>query len=191
MWWSAFSYDKKGLYYIWPKESDAVRKERERQQTIVLTNWNNARYYEDKALWELTKPMERMQLRSNKPGPKPKFRHAENGAYVLKDGKGGINWFRHQAEVLKPHLFPFAKKCKEALPNPRKDTVVMEDGAAAHALAYSDELYIAWDVVRMLWPANSPDLNMIEPCWFYMKVETTKKGAITLDVELRAAWVKC
>jgi hypothetical protein len=30
MWWSAFLYDKKGLYYIWPKESDAVRKERER-----------------------------------------------------------------------------------------------------------------------------------------------------------------
>ena len=105
-----------------------------------------------------------MQLRSNKPGPKPKFRHTENGAYVLKDGKGGINWFRHQAEVLKPHLFPFAKKCKEGLPNPRKDTVVMEDGAAAHSSAYSDELYISWEVVRMLWPANSPDLNMIEPC---------------------------
>ena len=37
----------------------------------------------------------------------------------------------------------------------------------------------------MLWPANSPDLNMIEPCWFYMKVETIKKGGITSDVELR------
>ena len=43
----------------------------------------------------------------------------------------------------------------------------------------------------MLWPANSPDLNMIEPCWFYMKVETIKKGAIHSDEELRAAWVKC
>ena len=91
MWWSAFSYDKKGPYYMWPKESDAVRKERERQQTIVLTNWNKARYAEDKASWELTKPMKRIQLQGNKPGPKPKFRHEENGAYVLKDGKGGIN----------------------------------------------------------------------------------------------------
>jgi len=45
--------------------------------------------------------------------------------------------------------------------------------------------------VRMLWPANSPNLNMIKPCWFYMKVETIKKGAIYLDEELRAAWVKC
>jgi hypothetical protein len=23
--------------------------------------------------------------------------------------------------------------------------------------------YIPWEVVRMLWPANSPDLNIIEP----------------------------
>jgi hypothetical protein len=27
MWWSAFLYDKKGPYYIWPKETDAVWKE--------------------------------------------------------------------------------------------------------------------------------------------------------------------
>jgi hypothetical protein len=65
--------------------------------------------------------------------------------------------------------------------------VVIEDRASAHKSAYSDELYISWEVVRMLWPANSPDLNMIKPYWFYIKIETTKKGAITLDVELCAA----
>jgi hypothetical protein len=43
----------------------------------------------------------------------------------------------------------------------------------------------------MLWLANSLNLNIIKPCWFYIKAETIKKGAITLDVELRAAWVKC
>ena len=63
----------------------------------------------------------------------------------------------------------------------------MEDGAAAHKSDYSDELYISWEVVRMLWPANSLDLNIIEPCWFYIKVKTTKKGGITLDVELYKA----
>jgi hypothetical protein len=91
MWWSAFLYDKKGPYYIWPKESDAVRKERERQQIIVLTNWNNTQYAKDKASWELTKPMKRLRVWLNVPGPKSKFRHKENGAYVVKDGKGGIN----------------------------------------------------------------------------------------------------
>jgi hypothetical protein len=77
------------------------------------------------------------------PGPKPKFQHKGNRAYIIKDRKGGINWFRHQAKFLKPHLFPFAKKCKEALPNPQKDIVIIEDRAAAHSLAYSNELYIS------------------------------------------------
>jgi hypothetical protein len=63
--------------------------------------------------------------------------------------------------------------------------VVIEDGAAAHKSDYSDELYISWEVVRILWLVNSPDLNMIEPYWFYMKVETIKKEAIHLDEELR------
>ena len=87
----------------------------------------------------------------------------------MKDGKGGINWYRHQDEVLKPHLLPFACECRQGVDG-RKDTVVMEDGASSHKSVYSDELYISWEVVRMLWPANSPDLNMIEPCWFYIKI---------------------
>jgi hypothetical protein len=47
--------------------------------------------------------------------------------------------------------------------------------------------YISWEVVRMLWPANPPNLNMIEPCWFYIKLEITKKGAIHSDKESRVA----
>jgi hypothetical protein len=36
----------------------------------------------------------------------------------------------------------------------------------------------------MLWLVNSLNLNIIKPCWFCIKIETIKKGAITLDVEL-------
>jgi hypothetical protein len=57
----------------------------------------------------------------------------------------------------------------------------------SYKLAYSNKLYISWEVVRMLWPANSPNLNIIKPYWFYIKRETIKKGAIYLDEELRAA----
>jgi len=187
MWWSAFSYDKKGPYYIWPKETDAERKEREKQAKIVVANWNAARYADDLAEWELNKPMSRLRVRVNVPGPKPAFRHAENGAYILNNGKGGINWYRHQDKVLKPYLFPFAKECQRDRP----DTIVMEDGASPHASQYSSEAYCAWEIERLLWPANSPDLNMIEPCWFYMKLETTKHGAIHSEEALREAWIKC
>jgi hypothetical protein len=86
--------------------------------------------------------MERMRLRLNMPGPKPKFRHEENGVYVIKDRKGGINWYRHQDEVLKPHLLPFACECRQGI-NGRKDTIVIEDRASSHKSVYSDELYIS------------------------------------------------
>ncbi len=42
----------------------------------------------------------------------------------------------------------------------------------------------------MLWPANSPDLNMIEPCWFFMKRATTLKGPISSKEKLQEAWVQ-
>jgi len=32
---------------------------------------------------------------------------------------------------------------------------------------------------------------MIEPCWFWMKRETTKKGPITSNKALKEAWIKC
>jgi hypothetical protein len=35
----------------------------------------------------------------------------------------------------------------------------------------------------MFWCGNSPDHNAIEPCWFWMKQKTKKKGAPTSRVE--------
>ena len=67
----------------------------------------------------------------------------------------------------------------------------MEDRAAAYKSDYFNKLYISWEVIRMLWPVNSPDLNIIKPCQFYIKIEIIKKSAITLDVELYIVQVKC
>jgi hypothetical protein len=44
-------------------------------------------------------------------------------------------------------------------------------------------------VAKLLWPGNSPDLNAIEPCWWHMKRQTTKKGAAT-SKELEK-WLNC
>ena len=46
-------------------------------------------------------------------------------------------------------------------------------------------------MLRLFWPGNSPDLNAIEPTWFWMKRETTKKGPITSNEQLKEAWIKC
>jgi hypothetical protein len=45
--------------------------------------------------------------------------------------------------------------------------------------------------MRLLWPGNSPDLNAIEPTWFWMKKETTKRGEVTGKKKLKKAWLKC
>jgi len=42
----------------------------------------------------------------------------------------------------------------------------------------------------MIWPGNSPDLNMIEICWAYLKCITTKKGPLTSRKAAEAAWTK-
>ena len=45
--------------------------------------------------------------------------------------------------------------------------------------------------MKMLWPVNSPDLNVIKKAWFYMKRETTKQGPTTDRKKLRVQWEKC
>jgi hypothetical protein len=42
----------------------------------------------------------------------------------------------------------------------------------------------------MLWPGNSPDLNAIEPVWFWLKQRTTAQGATTDREELKRRWYK-
>ena len=45
-------------------------------------------------------------------------------------------------------------------------------------------------VLRLFWPGNSPDLNMIEPCWNWMKRETTRKGAPQTRAQAEHVWTR-
>ena len=68
---------------------------------------------------------------------------------------------------------------------------MQEDNAGPHASIYNQKVFQIEEIQRLLWPGNSPDLNAIEPTWFWMKRETTKKGAITSNAQLKEAWIKC
>ena len=46
-------------------------------------------------------------------------------------------------------------------------------------------------VLRLLWPGNSPDLNMIEPCWLWMKRETSRKGPSRNRKDAEQRWARC
>jgi hypothetical protein len=184
IWWSCFSYDEKGPYHIWTEETPAEKAACKKD----LKARNSARYSSDLAKWELEDAMRRIHITRNQPGARAQFKHTEaTGAYVLKDGKGGINWYRYQKKILEPLLLPFAKKCLEKRPG----TIVQEDKAPAHASRYQQEIFDIWEIQRLLWPGNSPDLNTIEPTWFWMKRETTKNGIIRSKEQLKKDWIKC
>jgi hypothetical protein len=66
--------------------------------------------------------------------------------------------------------------------------IVQEDNAPAHAHFFQHKVFNRAEVERLLWPANSPDLNMIEPAWNYLKRITTAKGAPQSRKEMEKAW---
>jgi hypothetical protein len=135
--------------------------------------------------WELTTGMRRMGLR-NRGGPKPTWKWTVANGKLARKSTGGIDWYRYRTVILLPKLFPFAKECLKDRPN----TVVQEDNAPSHAHVIQQQLYQVHDIQKLFWCANSPDLNMIEPCWPLMKRQTTKKGAPTSRQEAIQAWQK-
>jgi len=190
MFWGCFTYDKKGPCHVWKKQSAADKQAMNddldaRNKRIEVAN---RRKWQKKQREWLKKWID--DHKGNRPGGvRKKWVHSEeNGAFVVKPGRGGINWYRYQKEILVAKLLPFAKECIAA---GRPNTQVQEDNAPAHASKYQGEVYNLWQIMKMIWPANSPDLNAIERCWFWMKKETTKRGATSSKAKLRKRWIKC
>ena len=118
-------------------------------------------------------------------GRQPKWKLTKANGKLVRDGKaGGIDWYRYWKCILLPKLIPFAKECQKDRPN----TVVQEDNAPSHAHRHQDTVYNIYDVIRLLWPGNSPDLNAIEPAWFWLKRRTTALGAPANRRALERAW---
>ena len=82
---------------------------------------------------------------------------------------------------MKKKLLPFAAK---------HGLTVQEDGAPAHSHKENDIVYSLFNVRKLLWPGNSPDLNMIEPCWWWMKRRTVLHRNYDKKPELRRIWLQ-
>lgn len=52
--------------------------------------------------------------------------------------------------------------------------IVQEDKKPSHNSKYQAEIFSLHDIICLLWPRNSPDLNMIEPCWSWLKRKICK-----------------
>ncbi len=157
MFWGCFTYDQKGPCHVWKKETTAEKRKAQRGKD----EYNNAHEAAAKEEWELETCIKRMKLRGIG-GKKPRWVfNNKTGAQTRTEGRGGIDWYRYNREILRKKLLPFAK----SIPN----AIVQEDGAPSHISKWNQTEFDGWEVQRLLWPGNSPDLNMIEPCWFWMK----------------------
>ena len=71
--------------------------------------------------------------------------------------------------------------------------VFQQDNAAPHTAAAVTDYFAAKRVKIIPWPANSPDLNIIEHCWETMSLRMRGKNFPTktaLWAELQAQWAQ-
>jgi hypothetical protein len=97
----------------------------------------------------------------------------------------GIDWYRFATEILEPLLLPDYNELRQQRPA----LILMLDGAAAHVSANCSPYYDGWDVARLKWPGNSPDLNPIEHIWDLIKKRIKKRHRFIQTMEeLKAIW---
>jgi hypothetical protein len=94
MFWGSFSYDKKGPCHIYLPETAHEKKVADRWLELL----NQEREVACKDEWELNNPLSRLGLR-NKPGRKPVWQFTEKTGKIIRNGKGGVDWYRYQMVI--------------------------------------------------------------------------------------------
>jgi hypothetical protein len=123
MWWSCFSYDTKGPYYIW---IDSESTKEKAAATQLLEEINQQREAACQKEWEIANSLNRVDLKrkGKTPGKVPQWKwDKKHGKWTREKGKGGIDWWRYRVNVLEPLLLPHCKK---------HGLILQEDGASPH-----------------------------------------------------------
>ena len=172
MFWGCFSAEMRDPYHFYAGETknekeaaqenlQNINADYNAEAQIKINEWKteNARRSKSKQLKRPWKPKSRPKLKK-------------------KDLKGGVDWYRYRTEVRLSKLLPF---CKEII---RKygECYLLEDGAAPHIAWENVAEYNIPGLRRIPWPANSPDLNIIEQAWFYIKRKVGQKTFVASTI---------
>jgi transposase len=81
--------------------------------------------------------------------------------------------------VLKDNLIPVIREYFK-----RHPCIFQQDGASVHTAHEVTEFFIAHNMQVLDWPPHSPDLNIIEHVWHYLKEEIRKRPVASCKKEL-------
>ncbi|GFT71341.1 transposable element Tcb2 transposase [Trichonephila clavipes] len=73
--------------------------------------------------------------------------------YIIRDGH--LTALRYRDEILRPIVLPYAAAIGD-------DFILMDDNSRPHRANLVEDSYFEEGIVRMEWPACSPDMNPIE-----------------------------
>ena len=176
--WACFMYGAKGPCHVHFKETP----EEAQQAAKDLNQRNQARQHRYRLRSHLVSQARRALHVMNEPAVNAVGRRLPYNQVKkldmeqpLKRGdrqRGGVDGYRHEQLVLLPKLLPFVRSQQEA----GRQVVVLEDGAPAHNSQFDREFFVFNDLVKILWPGNSPDINASEHAWPWMRRQITKQG---------------
>ncbi|GFX56916.1 transposable element Tcb2 transposase [Trichonephila clavipes] len=76
--------------------------------------------------------------------------------YIIRDGP--LTAHRYSDEILRPIVVPYAAEIGD-------DLILMDDNCRSHRANLVEDFLFEEGIVRMEWPASSPDMNPIEYAW--------------------------